>query len=96
MSVRSKKMIAVDLEYAIEEPSDSSFSTDLEAEDLMKLIEDLPEGYRTVFNLYAIEGYNHQEIGELLGVSEGTSKSQLSRARAILQSKVMKLEKKVI
>ena len=96
MYVRSKKMIAVDLEYAIEEPNDAAFSTDLEAEDLLRLIEQLPEGYRMVFNLYAIEGYNHQEIGELLGISEGTSKSQLSRARAILQSKLMKLEKSVI
>ena len=89
-------MIIVDLEYAIEEPNESSFSTDLEAADLMKLIEELPIGYRTVFNLYAIEGYNHLEIGEMLGISEGTSKSQLSRARAILQTKVMKLEQRKV
>ena len=94
MYVRSKKMIIVDLEYATEETSDSSFSTDLEAADLMKLIEELPVGYRTVFNLYAIEGYNHLEIGEMLGISEGTSKSQLSRARAMLQAKLLKLENK--
>jgi RNA polymerase sigma factor (sigma-70 family) len=87
-------MIIVDLEYAIEETSESSFSTDLEAADLMKLIEELPVGYRTVFNLYAIEGYNHIEIGEMLGISEGTSKSQLSRARAMLQAKLIKLENK--
>jgi RNA polymerase sigma-70 factor (ECF subfamily) len=62
----------------------------------MKLIEELPIGYRTVFNLYAIEGYNHLEIGEMLGISEGTSKSQLSRARAILQTKVMKLEQRKV
>ena len=92
MYVRSKKMIIVDLEYAIEEPNESLFSTDLEAADLMKIIEELPIGYRTVFNLYAIEGYNHQEIGEMLGISEGTSKSQLSRARVMLQAKVMKSE----
>lgn len=94
MYVRSKKMIIVDLEYATEETSDSSFSTDLEAADLMKIIEELPVGYRTVFNLYAIEGYNHLEIAEMLGISEGTSKSQLSRARAILQAKLIKLENK--
>lgn len=92
MYVRSKKMIIVDLEYAIEEPNESLFSTDLEAADLMKIIEELPIGYRTVFNLYAIEGYNHQEIGEMLGISEGTSKSQLSRARVMLQAKIMKSE----
>jgi RNA polymerase sigma factor (sigma-70 family) len=96
MYVRSKKMIIVDLEYATEEAIESSsFNTDLEAADLMKIIEELPVGYRTVFNLYAIEGYNHQEIGEMLGISEGTSKSQLSRARVMLQTKVMKLENKL-
>ena len=96
MYVRSKKMIIVDLEYATEETSNASFSTDLEAADLMKIIEELPVGYRTVFNLYAIEGYNHQEIGEMLGISEGTSKSQLSRARVMLQAKVLKLESRVL
>jgi RNA polymerase sigma factor (sigma-70 family) len=94
MYVRSKKMIIVDLEYATEEPNEASFSTDLEAADLMKLIEELSVGYRTVFNLYAIEGYNHQEIGEMLGISEGTSKSQLSRARVMLQAKIMKSEQR--
>lgn len=63
-------------------------SKDLEAEELMKMIHDLPLGYRTVFNLYAIEGYSHAEIGELLGISENTSKSQLSRARDILKQKL--------
>ncbi len=96
MYVRSKKMIIVDLEYAVEESNESSFSTDLEAADLMKLIEELPVGYRTVFNLYAIEGYSHLEIGEMLKISEGTSKSQLSRARAMLQAKIMKLEQRKV
>ena len=54
-------------------------------EDLLKLLQSLPVGYRTVFNLYAIEGYNHREIGEMLNISEGTSKSQLARARAYLK-----------
>jgi RNA polymerase sigma-70 factor (ECF subfamily) len=96
MYVRSKKMIVVDIEFVIEEPKESSFSTDLEAADLMKLIEELPVGYRTVFNLYAIEGYSHLEIGEMLRISEGTSKSQLSRARAMLQAKIMKLEQRKV
>ena len=96
MYVRSKKMIIVDLEYAVEQPNESSFSTDLEAADLMKLIEELPVGYRTVFNLYAIEGFSHLEIGEMLKISEGTSKSQLSRARAMLQAKIMKLEQRKV
>jgi RNA polymerase sigma factor (sigma-70 family) len=52
------------------------------------MIMELPPKYRMVFNLYAIEGYSHREIGEMLGTSEGTSKSNLSRARVILQKKV--------
>jgi RNA polymerase sigma factor (sigma-70 family) len=53
--------------------------------ELLKIIQTLPVGFRTVFNLYAIEGYSHKEIGEMLGISEGTSKSQYSRAKAWLQ-----------
>ena len=60
----------------------------LQVEEIEELINDMPRGYRTVFNLYAIEGYSHKEIADLLGISEGTSKSQLSRARVILQSKI--------
>lgn len=55
---------------------------------LLQLIQELPPGCQTVFNLYAIEGYNHPEIAELLGISEGTSKSQFFRARALLQQKL--------
>jgi RNA polymerase sigma factor (sigma-70 family) len=67
----------------------------LEANDLLKLVAQLPDGYRTVFNLYAIEGYSHAEISTLTGISEGTSKSQLSRARALLQQKIRTLESDV-
>jgi RNA polymerase sigma factor (sigma-70 family) len=56
--------------------------------DLLQLIHELPEGYRMVFNLYVIEGYNHQEIAEMLNISENTSKSQLSRARMALQDRL--------
>lgn len=79
----------------VQEPEDKDFEPvqaeaigGLEAEDLMKLIQALPPGYRMVFNLYAIEGYNHREISELLHISEGTSKSQLARARNLLQQQV--------
>jgi len=58
------------------------------ADDLMKMIQELPPRYRMVFNLYAIEGYSHLEIGAMMNISEGTSKSNLSRARAILQKRV--------
>ncbi|GET32238.1 DNA-directed RNA polymerase sigma-70 factor [Prolixibacter bellariivorans] len=58
------------------------------ADELLKLVQELPARYRMVFNLYAIEGYSHKEIGDMMGISEGTSKSNLSRARVILQKKV--------
>lgn len=61
--------------------------------DILNLIQELPEGYRMVFNLYIIEGYNHQEIAEMLHISENTSKSQLSRARMTLQERLTKRKK---
>lgn len=60
----------------------------ISADDLLHLIQGLPEGYRMVFNLYVIEGYTHQEIAEILKISENTSKSQLSRARLALQERL--------
>ncbi|MDP2337347.1 MAG: sigma-70 region 4 domain-containing protein, partial [Bacteroidota bacterium] len=64
----------------------------LELKDLMKLVQQLSNGYRMVFNMYVIEGYSHKEIGEQLCITEGASKSQLSRARAILKDKIIKME----
>ena len=66
----------------------TDFPSELEVEDIQKLIDTLPEGYKTVFVLYAVEGYKHSEIAELLKISEGTSKSQLSKARKMLQNLV--------
>ena len=60
----------------------------LAEKDIMSLIQELSSGYRTVFNLYVIEGYTHKEIGDMLGISEGTSKWHLSEARKILQQKI--------
>ncbi|HSG67173.1 MAG TPA: sigma-70 family RNA polymerase sigma factor [Bacteroidales bacterium] len=60
----------------------------LSAKELLEFIRELPDGYRVVFNLNIIEGYTHKEIGELLNISENTSKSQLSRARSVLQAKL--------
>lgn len=57
----------------------------LGSKDIMNKVQQLPEGARLVFNLYSLEGYNHKEISEMLGISEGTSKSQLSRAKQLLQ-----------
>jgi RNA polymerase sigma factor (sigma-70 family) len=61
---------------------------DMAEKDILELIQQLSPGYRTVFNMYVVEGYTHKEIGEMLGISEGTSKSQLSRAKVILQDLV--------
>ncbi|HYG02899.1 MAG TPA: sigma-70 family RNA polymerase sigma factor [Chryseosolibacter sp.] len=77
--------VETDLEQADREPNYEALSDHLEAEDLMNLIQQLPAGYRVVFNMYAIDGYSHKEIAEHLGISENTSKSQLSRARVFLQ-----------
>jgi RNA polymerase sigma-70 factor (ECF subfamily) len=63
----------------------------VDQKELLKLIQKLPDGYRTVFNLYAIEGFNHQEIAKELGINENTSKSQYSRARAQLMLAVNRL-----
>lgn len=66
----------------------------LEAEELLAMVQKLPTGYRTVFNLYAIEGYSHKEIADLLGITESTSKSQLNRARNMLKNELEKMDKK--
>ncbi len=69
--------------------------SNLSAEDLMQLISQLPIGYRTVFNLYAIEGYSHAEIADLLNIKTSTSRSQLVKARKMLQVNLIKLQKLV-
>lgn len=78
-------MLETDLEQADRQPDYNHLGDHLETEDLLKMINELPPGYRVVFNMYAIDGYSHREIAEQLGISENTSKSQLSRARVHLQ-----------
>ncbi|MDE5891172.1 MAG: sigma-70 family RNA polymerase sigma factor [Bacteroidales bacterium] len=73
----------------------SSYSTPMQSvgyKELLKLIGTLPTGFRTVFNLYVLEGYSHKEIGNMLGISEVTSRTQLSRARTMLQEKIRGVE----
>jgi RNA polymerase sigma-70 factor (ECF subfamily) len=62
----------------------------LNSKELADLIRQLPSGYQTIFNLYAVEGYSHIEIGEMLGISDGTSRSQYARARALLATWIKK------
>ena len=91
---KNKSMyLEMEIEAADKEPDFDTLSTELEAMDLLKMVNGLPSGYRTIFNLYAIEGYAHKEIAELLGISENTSKSQLSRARMHLQKRLLESEK---
>ncbi|MFZ4543231.1 MAG: RNA polymerase sigma factor [Saprospiraceae bacterium] len=67
-------------------------TTHMEAEELLTLIDTLPNGYREIFNLYVIEGYKHHEIADLLKISENTSKTQLMKAKNAIQKKVTELE----
>ncbi|WP_129716419.1 RNA polymerase sigma factor [Pedobacter sp. SYP-B3415] len=82
----------VEIDEAYEQPSTGFDFSRLGMQDLMKAIQKLADGYKMVFNMYVIEGYSHKEIGEALGISEGASKSQLSRARAILKEEIIRME----
>ncbi len=72
------------------EDTDLSVLDTLAAKDIIALINDLSPGYKTVFNMHIIEGYSHKEIAEMLGISEGTSKSQLARAKGVLKKSLVK------
>lgn len=82
----------VPIDDMLVEPDYDWADTAVHENDLLRMVNQLPDGYRTVFNLYAIEGYAHAEIADMLGITEGTSKSQLSRARTLLQLNLKKLE----
>ena len=86
-----KKVKFIEDENFFEE-SFNNIESQFSVEDIQFLIDNLPDGYKMVFNLYAIEGYKHQEISEMLGINEGTSKSQLSHARKMLQNNINKLK----
>lgn len=74
-------------EVTIEDKEWNALDT-LAEKDIISMVQELSPGYRQVFNMYVIEGYSHRDIGEILGISEGTSKSQLARAKGILQKMV--------
>ena len=95
MSLRKKDALKMsdDLEAARNLKTDTASQVqNIGYKELMNLIMTLPPGFRTVFNLYAIEGYSHKEISEMLGITETTSRTQLSRARIWLQEKIKKRE----
>jgi RNA polymerase sigma-70 factor (ECF subfamily) len=81
---------AVDLEYAVEAQTRENIPSIMQAKQVVECIRLLPVGYRTVLNLYAIEGYSHKEIGEMLDIGESTSRSQYTRAKAMLEQVLVK------
>lgn len=83
-----KDLSNTDFRNEIEKEVAPSILDRINTEELMNIVHKLPEGARIIFNLYAIEGYNHVEIAKILNISEGTSKSQFSRARYLLQEKI--------
>ena len=94
MSIRKNKdRFPVDIDVAFDVAHPDETLMQLGLQEIEDLIASLPKGYRTIFNLYAIEGYSHTEIALLLDISEGTSKSQLSRARAQLQNQLTALHR---
>lgn len=88
---KSKKQISDDIENIsdLDIVDESEADTDLLSEaELLQMVQELPPGYRSVFNMYVIEDYSHKEISEMLGIAEGTSRSQYIRARQLLQEKI--------
>lgn len=85
-----KEAVGLDMADELSYP-DPSPVADISAKELMQLIGELPAGYRQVFNLFAVEGYSHKEIGEMLHITEGTSRSQFSRAKQLLQYRIREL-----
>lgn len=80
-----------DIEKTIFIEDQSDVIADMSAEQIMEMLNRLPASYRTVFNLYVVEGYNHNEIAAMLGISEGTSKSNLFKAKQKLQQMIEKM-----
>ena len=89
-NLRSMNVVSIDEVY---DQAQTTFDMNgLETKDLLNLIQELASGYRLIFKMYVIEGFSHREISQRLGITEGASKSQLSRARGILKEKILKLE----
>ena len=92
--LRKQKKIEFPVEdILIHDDSTNNIDTNIEVAQIQELIDALPEGYKIVFIMYAIEGYKHNEIAKILNISEGTSKSQLFKARKMLQEKIKKINK---
>ena len=96
MSLRKNDVLKqsedIEVAWGLSSP-DASALQNVSYQELLKLIAKLPTGFRTVFNMYVVEGYSHKEIAQALGISENTSRSQLMRARTMLQGWLKKREK---
>lgn len=94
MSLRKNDILRqsedIDSAWSIEGGEPSAIEN-ISCNEIIRLVSALPEGFRTVFNMYVVEGYSHKEIADALGISEATSRSQLMRARLILQDKIKKM-----
>lgn len=85
---RKGELKIVEEKHAADIGTDETFTGKMAADELYRHVLELPVGYRTVFNLFVVEGYNHKEIAALLGITEGASKSQLSKARQSLRNTI--------
>lgn len=88
-----KEVVGYEVKDRDEDAMEPSTYGHLTEKDLLVLINNLPDGYRLIFNLYVIEGYQHDEIAEMLGIQSGTSRSQLVKARNMLQKQILQLQK---
>ncbi len=93
---KSQKIYPIEIneEVVTKNSKDVSAVDNLSAEEIISLVAKLPTQYRTVFNLYVIDGYSHKEIGDKIGISESTSRSNLSRAKSILKENILENEKR--
>lgn len=92
--LRQQKQVEFPVEaFDYKDNYSNNVNTEIEVEQIQQLIDGLPEGYKMVFIMYAIEGYKHHEIANMLNITEGTSKSQLFKARNMLQQKINELNK---
>ena len=88
-----KEVVGYEIKDKDESSMEPSAYAHLNQKEIMNLINTLPDGYRLIFNLYVIEGYQHDEIAEMLGIQSGTSRSQLVKARNMLQKQILLLQK---
>lgn len=88
-----KELSGVEVKESAESYSEPPAYNHLSEKDLLQMINSLPDGYRLIFNLYVIEGYRHEEIAEMLGIQPGTSRSQLVKARTMLQKQIIAMQK---